>query len=175
MYVRVDGITSNHLPNKSGTYLVGFNYLWLGCPQSLCLSGTIDAATHAATRLTNGSVYVFRGNYYWDLKYPPLVKYAKSADKQYVWNWESIAETHHLSDVEFLHKIDASFHVTNKSVYYFRGNKYLIHNCPFHPFNTEDLDIPWDQIDAAFADNNAIAFHFRMNLDLCLRTYITVH
>ncbi|CAG2165500.1 unnamed protein product [Oppiella nova] len=118
------------MTNKSGTYLVGFNYLWLGCPQSLCLSGTIDAAT----RLTNGSVYVFRGNYYWDLKYPPLVKYAKSviewkgnnkdsdthADKQYVWNWESIAETHHLSDVEFLHKIDASFHVTNKSLYYFR-------------------------------------------------------
>ncbi len=46
--------------------------MWLGCPQQLCLSSNIDAATS----LPNGTVYVFRGNYYWDLKNPPLVKYA---------------------------------------------------------------------------------------------------
>lgn len=37
--------------------------MWLGCPQQLCIINTIDKGF----QLSNGSFYVVRGNYYWNL------------------------------------------------------------------------------------------------------------
>lgn len=37
--------------------------MWLGCPQQLCIISTIDKGF----QLSNGSFYVVRGNYYWNL------------------------------------------------------------------------------------------------------------
>ncbi|CAG2162959.1 unnamed protein product [Oppiella nova] len=86
------------VPNESGKYrLIGFNQVWLGCPQPLCISPGFDAILSAGSIYAGspGYIYhghhgrenmiiVFRGNYFWhyDLsakrapKHPPLTDWA---------------------------------------------------------------------------------------------------
>ncbi|RWS01126.1 hypothetical protein B4U79_17198 [Dinothrombium tinctorium] len=62
------------IKNKDSCQLLGVNHIWIGCPQPLCLFGTIDAAF----RTDENGIYVTRGRYIWliDGKAQPLVETA---------------------------------------------------------------------------------------------------
>ena len=101
------------MKNESDVRFIGFNYLWLGCPQALCLSPRIDSATI----LTNGSAYVFRGNYYWDLKFAPLVG---RAHKIIQWNKDNIEDNGfnlgHFDAIVTIHDFTSFFRVCLKLI-----------------------------------------------------------
>ncbi|RWS14465.1 matrix metalloproteinase 1-like protein [Dinothrombium tinctorium] len=54
---------------------LGFNQVWFGCPQPMCLTPSVDTII----KLNGGSIYFFRGKYFWllDKILPPFVKDAK--------------------------------------------------------------------------------------------------
>ncbi|RWS24105.1 matrix metalloproteinase-14-like isoform X3 [Leptotrombidium deliense] len=114
--------------------LLGFNQVWLGCPQPICLTPTIDAMI----RLKNGTLLLFRGAYFWQLptNAPPLVKHAKKIEKE----WRGLSAY-----------LDAAYTDRQGDCVFFKDNKVWVFRDEnlMTEFSLNAYNVIVDRIDAA--------------------------
>jgi hypothetical protein len=99
--------------HKNKKKFLGFNQVWLGCPQPLCIQGGIDAILKEEGFEENTiNIKIFRGKYYWEIgnySEPPLVENAKLISDM----WKDGLKP----------PIDAAFTTWDLNPVFFKGNK----------------------------------------------------